>query len=593
VKSAIWPSRDDYQIVVRQPERHLKDRRLHGTQVETRVLGVPFPRSGNFGAVYKFSNSREAYALKVFDKAQKDRQLRYKLIDEHLKRQPASANLLSFSYDEEGILVNGHWYPALFMDWAVGKTLDVFITEALQQAGNLANGSLCQTWVNLVLDLGQRHVAHGDLQHGNILVAANGAFKLVDYDGMFVPSMRERGLTAAEIGLPAYQHPKRWRGYFDERLDDFTALVILLSLACVNRARWQTYHNDDNILVVAEADLVRPEASPLLGALSKSPDAPLRKLAAILRAASKGGLDNIPSFSKVIADPVVKQALAPSWRPAAVAGEQAPSTPPRKVRPPVTPPPVTPPPVKPPPVTPPPVIPTVSPPPAAPKSGSRAGVLGSLTLIGVAIGIVALVNYQQNLRKPGPRPTPTATPSATWWPSTPSPSTPLPTPATPLPTPEFTPQFVPTPSPPAPSTPSMGTLIRSVWLQHDYPWGGATYMVIHCNFQVSAADTTSRRARVVVYFYLSNRARMRALLRGTYRAPDGQAAVYYSNEGQAAVAEVANVTYDPATTWPDFPLYMRVDGLARSQNSFGIVQIQDLETNRVLATAQTPTFSRN
>ena len=107
MKTAIWPSRDDYQIVVRQPQRHLKDSRLHRTQVETRALGMPFPRSGNFGAVYKFSKSQEAYALKVFDKVQKDRQLRYKLIDEHLKRQPSSANLLSFSYDDEGILVNG------------------------------------------------------------------------------------------------------------------------------------------------------------------------------------------------------------------------------------------------------------------------------------------------------------------------------------------------------------------------------------------------------------------------------------------------------------------------------------------------------
>jgi hypothetical protein len=83
----------------------------------------------------------------------------------------------------------------------------------------------------------------------------------------------------------------------------------LLSLACVNRARWQSYHNDDNILVLAETDLVRPEGSPLLGALSKSPDAPLRKLAAILRAASKGGLDAIPAFGKVIADPVSNKRL--------------------------------------------------------------------------------------------------------------------------------------------------------------------------------------------------------------------------------------------------------------------------------------------
>ena len=574
MKTAIWPSRDDYQIVVRQPQRHLKDSRLHRTQVETRALGMPFPRSGNFGAVYKFSNSQEAYALKVFDKAQKDRQLRYKLIDEHLKRQPASANLLSFSYDEEGILVNGHWYPALVMDWAVGQTLDVFIAETLQRAGHLANGSLCQTWVNLVLGLGQRHVAHGDLQHGNILVTANSAFRLVDYDGMFVPAMREHGLTAAEIGLPAYQHPKRWRGFFDERLDDFTALGILLSLSCVNRERWQTYHNDDNSLVLAEADLVRSEASSLLGALSKSPDPPLRKLAAILRAASKGGLDAIPAFGKLVADPVVKQALDPSWRPAAVAREQAPVTPPRIVRPSKTPRRVIPP-----------VMPTVSPPPAAPKSGSRAGVLGCLTLIGIAIGIFALQNYQQNLRKPGARPTPTAAPTAGW-----SPSTPLPTPqSTPtLATPESTPAY----SPPAPSTPflptpstsstaSIGTLIRGVWLEHNYVWGGNTYMVIHCNFQASAADTTSRRVRVAVYFYLSDGSKMRSFLRN-----------YATTDGQAAISEIAAVTYN-VTTWADFRLYMRVDGLARAQNCSGSVQIQDADTNRVLATAQTPTFYRN
>lgn len=559
---AIWPSRDDYQIAVRQPQRHIKDRRLHRTQVETGVLGMPFPRSGNFGAVYKFSSSREAYALKVFDKAQKDRQLRYKLIDEHLKRQPACANLLSFSYDEEGILVNGRWYPALVMDWAVGQTLDLFIAKSLQGADHLANGRLCRAWVDLVLGLRQRRVAHGDLQHGNILVMADGTFRLVDYDGMFVPAMRQEGLTAAEIGLPAYQHPKRHRGYFDERLDDFSALVILLSLACVDRARWQAYHNDDNTLLVAEADLLRPEHSALLGALSRSADAPLRNLAALLQAASQGGLDAIPAFGNVVADPAVKQVLGPSWRPAADAGKR-------------------------PPVTPPPVTPTASPSPVTrkAKSGRRATVLGWLTLIGIVVGIIALENHQQNQRKPGPRPTTDATPAATW-----RPSRPLPTPTAfgtsppggswrskPLPTPASTPTY----SPPAPSTPPTDTLIRDVRLEHNYVLGNGTYMVIHCNFQVSAAHTTSRRVRVAVYFYLSNGSKMRALP-SNYTTPDGQ----------AAVSEMAVVTYD-LTTWADFPLYMPVAALTQGQNSYGLVQIQDADTNRVLATAQTPTFSRN
>ena len=111
-------------------------------------------------------------------------------------------------------------------------------------------GHLCQAWVDLVLGLVQRRIGHGDLQHGNILVTSGGGLKLVDYDGMFVPAIRQAGLTASEIGMAAYQHPKRYRGYFDERLDSFAALVILLSLACLDAKRWQRYHTDDDSLII-------------------------------------------------------------------------------------------------------------------------------------------------------------------------------------------------------------------------------------------------------------------------------------------------------------------------------------------------------
>src|SRR3712207_3577011 len=102
MSSVLWPSPDDYQNAVLHPKRNLKDTRLHNTEVEMRQLGmlkVPFPRSGNFGAVYKFSNSREAFALKVFAKANPERELRYRLIDQHLESSPSSANLVSFGYD--------------------------------------------------------------------------------------------------------------------------------------------------------------------------------------------------------------------------------------------------------------------------------------------------------------------------------------------------------------------------------------------------------------------------------------------------------------------------------------------------------------
>lgn len=40
-------------------------------------------------------------------------------------------------------------------------------------------------------------VAHGDLQHGNILVDSNTKVWLVDYDGMFLPSLATLGSATA------------------------------------------------------------------------------------------------------------------------------------------------------------------------------------------------------------------------------------------------------------------------------------------------------------------------------------------------------------------------------------------------------------
>jgi DNA-binding CsgD family transcriptional regulator len=315
-----WPTRDDYQSAVLHPQRNVKDSRLHALQVEMRQLGmlrVPFPRSGNFGAVYKFTAPHQSYALKVFASTQPDREQRYRMIDTHLKSLRASPHLVSFSYDQAGIRVNGRWYPTLIMDWVEGKTLDAFLLHTLQQQGQVDNRALCQAWVELMLNVGERRVAQGDLQHGNILVLPNGALQLVDYDGMFVPAMKSAGLTAAEIGLPAYQHPKRYRGYFDERLDHFSALVILLTLACVNKPRWQQYHTDDNCLLVRESDLLHPAQSPLLNELVRTAEPPLKKLANILKAAATGDLASIPAFPQLAQDSTLQQLWQTNWRPAA------------------------------------------------------------------------------------------------------------------------------------------------------------------------------------------------------------------------------------------------------------------------------------
>jgi Protein tyrosine and serine/threonine kinase len=315
--SRVWPSPDAYQNAVLSPRRFLRDARLHAAHVESRFfLGSQRPnlRSGNFGAVYRFKGPQRSYALKVFYKADTERQQRYQLIDQHLAGQAPSTHLVSFRYDEEGIQVHRRWYPTLVMDWAPGKTLDLYLQEC---RGEIRNGLFCQSFAHMVRELQDRRMAHGDLQHGNILVQAAGQLKLVDYDGMFVPGMTRLGMEATESGLPAYQHPSRARrpDYFDARLDDFAALVLLLTLAAMTPERWRRHHGDDNYLLFSKEALHLPKRSVLFHELAASPEVPIRRLANLLKLAAVGPIDSIPSFAQVAADPAIREILSPSWKP--------------------------------------------------------------------------------------------------------------------------------------------------------------------------------------------------------------------------------------------------------------------------------------
>jgi hypothetical protein len=319
--SRVWPSPDAYQNAVLSPRRFLRDARLHSALVESRYfLGSQRPnlRSGNFGAVYLFKGLQRSYALKVFYKADAERQKRYQLIDQHLAGQAPSSHLVSFRYDEEGIQIHRRWYPTLVMDWAPGKTLDLYLQEC---QGDIRNGLFCHSFARMVRTLQERRMAHGDLQHGNILVQAAGQLKLVDYDGMFVPAMSRLGLQAAESGLPAYQHPWRARhaDYFDSRLDDFAALVILLTLASMTPERWHRFHADDNYLLISKQSLHFPKRSALFHELANAPDAPVRRLANLLKIAAAGSLDVIPPFAEVVADPAIREIFHASWKPGAPA----------------------------------------------------------------------------------------------------------------------------------------------------------------------------------------------------------------------------------------------------------------------------------
>jgi DNA-binding CsgD family transcriptional regulator len=190
----------------------------------------------------------------------------------------------------------------LVMEWADGNPLDIYLRERLNFGDEFDNLRACKEWAATLQELRRSNIAHGDLQHRNILVQANGTFQLVDYDGMFVPSMRQRGIGACEAGVAAYQHPQRARGggRFDERMDDFSALVILLTLACVDADLWNRYHEEGRLLL-SQADLLSPRESPLLTQLSGR-SGQVGTLVDIVRSAAERDINQIPSFDSVLRD---------------------------------------------------------------------------------------------------------------------------------------------------------------------------------------------------------------------------------------------------------------------------------------------------
>ena len=212
-----WPSARYFTEAIQCPAICFSHPLLRTTFPAVDRLSMPLVTSGQFAYVYKLksTNGGGDFAVRCFRGYLGDRDQRYRAIQEHLKSAPVSY-LSEFTYAPEGILVGGHRFPILFMKWIEGPTLDLYISEMLRRPDVLLH--LCEEWKRLVSALRASGVAHGDLQHGNIIVE-HGQLRLVDHDGIFVTAMS--GWTASEVGHQHYQHPRRNAQHFDINLDNF------------------------------------------------------------------------------------------------------------------------------------------------------------------------------------------------------------------------------------------------------------------------------------------------------------------------------------------------------------------------------------
>jgi serine/threonine protein kinase len=300
------PSISSYKIALRISNISLAS--LQYLEPVEDTYGDLFFSSGNFAVVFKMRDNRDGSykALKCFTREQVRRGESLSAISGYLDAI-RSKYLVPYTYLENELWTEDADHPVLVMDWIEGKTLGEYVTTLCLQRDTYALDVLSRQFAELSLWLMDQDWAHGDLKHDNIIIRPNGELVLVDYDGCFVPSMA--GQEAREGGSPGFRHPQRSSGKFDRHIDDYSILVIFLSLRmlCAVPELRQQLDTGEN-LVLKTDDLSNPASSVLLKNFRGDTDKYLKACIVLLEMALAVGPGEVYGLGDVLRD-FLRQAI--------------------------------------------------------------------------------------------------------------------------------------------------------------------------------------------------------------------------------------------------------------------------------------------
>jgi len=251
---------------------------------------LPKMRTGTHAAAFFWkSEFGEDWVVRFFiTQIDSDDEIRYNVLAAWTKKVPY---FVEFEYDKDGLSTHeppdeaptdNEIFPLIRMNRAAGMHLDDYIEENYEDANTLIN--LAKEWKKMVDVLADWHIAHGDFQHGNIIISDKGEIRLVDYDGVYHDSLR--WISSKECGHPNYKHPFRMNKDYGPLMDDFSALVIYLTIiACAADERcWHNLHKDESdALLFTEDDFKNPTNSIVFSELTLSRVALVRELTVELK----------------------------------------------------------------------------------------------------------------------------------------------------------------------------------------------------------------------------------------------------------------------------------------------------------------------
>ena len=300
-----WPNAAHFATVLQNPQIAFRNSDLKSIQIARDKNNQPRAWAGAFANVYKgtFPNGSER-AIRVFISASTERHERYHEVAKYLEHCSIKS-LVNFTYEDKGIRSagDGKWYPLVTMDWVAGETLYEWVRTKCLESDKKALAHVSDLWIDAIKELTRAKIAHGDLQHGNVMIDETGLLKLVDYDCMCVPALV--GRRNLEIGVDPYQHPDRNQDtLLTLNLDNFSAIFILVALKALAAAPdlWNTFVERSRYdkLLFHHEDLHSPQNSALIQALKRSPDQEVQRLSKELVELVHIPMDQVPPLDMTL-----------------------------------------------------------------------------------------------------------------------------------------------------------------------------------------------------------------------------------------------------------------------------------------------------
>jgi hypothetical protein len=130
-------------------------------------------------------------------------------------------------------------------------------------------------------------------------VTPKDELRLVDYDGMYCPAFGKG--RSPELGHANFQHPRRLPEHYDDSIDNFSAIVIYMSLLALaeDPALWKDFYTVDNLLLTS-GDYKNPQNSKAFARLLAIKNPVVKQLAALIKDSSMRSIQDVPWFEDAV-----------------------------------------------------------------------------------------------------------------------------------------------------------------------------------------------------------------------------------------------------------------------------------------------------